>query len=126
MTAAYVTRGRKYHANPDCPRMVGGEGLWLNNGAADGWPRQPGTYRSEEHSSDHAAMRGKMPCLYCIPAEARVFPPLYGQTFGHEPFECDGVPICARCFIQHRGWREAIAWPCASAVVLGLAPRNTP
>ena len=45
------------------------------------------------------------------------------ETFGHEPFVYDGAPICARCFIQHRSFREAIPWPCTSAIVLGLTPR---
>lgn len=46
-----------------------------------------------------------------------------GETFGHEPFEYDGVPICRRCFIHHRSYLEAVAWPCTSAIVLGLEPR---
>lgn len=53
-------------------------------------------------------------------------PPANTETLGHEPFEYDGAPICTRCYIQHHGWREAIAWPCTSALVLGLVPRTTP
>lgn len=58
------------------------------------------------------------------------------ETFGHEPFVYDGVPICRRCYVNvtrcsvdafeeaHRlRVREAVLWPCTSAVVLGLEPR---
>jgi hypothetical protein len=57
------------------------------------------------------------------------------ETFGHEPFEYDGVPIC-RCYVnvtrcsidafeQPRPVRarEPVFWPCTSAVVLGLVDR---
>jgi hypothetical protein len=58
------------------------------------------------------------------------------ETFGHEPFEYDGVPICARCYTTVTRCsidafdnprpiriRAAVLWPCTSAVVLGLVPR---
>lgn len=58
------------------------------------------------------------------------------DDFGHEPFEYDGVPICARCYTtevrcsvdafdtpRRLAVRRAVFWPCTSAVVLGLVPR---
>lgn len=61
------------------------------------------------------------------------------ETFGHEPFEYDGVPICARCYtVDIRCFidafdnprrvtvRRTVPWPCTSAIVLGLAPRQDP
>jgi hypothetical protein len=111
--AAYVTHGTKYHTDADCPLMVGGEGLWQNASDADDYPWHPGTYRITDRSPEYAAMRGKLPCLHCVPAELRVFPPLYGQTFGHEPVSndadywgetVDDPPVCARCRRRVRRW----------------------
>jgi hypothetical protein len=61
------------------------------------------------------------------------------ETFGHQPFEYDGVPICARCYttesrcsidafeVPRRSVvRMTVPWPCTSAIVLGLAPRPAP
>lgn len=45
------------------------------------------------------------------------------DTFGHEPFEWEGFVICRRCCIEHKHYTETIAWPCMSAIVLGLVPR---
>lgn len=137
MTTAYVTRGRKYHTDPKCPRMLNGENLWDFEGDIDyggGWTA--GTYRREDPSPQHAAMRGKLPCLHCVPADERVFPPLYRQTFGHHPVIgfVDGRAlnqVCARCYtVNPRGprffgtAREPVRWPCTSAVVLGLVDRE--
>lgn len=74
---------------------------------------------------EDATAQGRTPCTTCYrhPADARAVLLTSFKTFGHEPWEYDGVPICARCFIQHRGWRETVAWPCTSAIVLGLVPR---
>ncbi|PWG13929.1 hypothetical protein DF268_08670 [Streptomyces sp. V2] len=134
---AYVTHGRKYHVDPACPRMIHGEDLHDCEGD-DGWGAfTAGTYRREDPDPQHAAMRGKLPCLHCVPAELRVFPPLYGQTFGHEPEWADfgtcvinvGACNCPRhdegqaCTRCRRDSRP-VRWPCTSAIVLGLAPRR--
>ncbi|MEU2426946.1 hypothetical protein ABZ619_39040 [Streptomyces sp. NPDC007851] len=131
-TVVIVTRGRKYHADRTCPRLVQGEYLWDFD--SDDYPAK--SLRRREPNPQRAAMCGKLPCLYCVPAELRVFPPLYGQTFGHEPFVYDGVPICRRCYVdvthcsidafeQPRPVRvrETVPWPCTSALVLGLVER---
>ncbi|MEU5476703.1 hypothetical protein [Streptomyces mirabilis] len=136
VSTAYVTHGRKYHTDPDCPRMLGGEYLhdWDGDGHYDtGFTA--GSYRIADPSAQYAAMRGKLPCLHCVPAELRVFPPLYGQTFGHRPVIgfIDGralTRVCARCHtLRPNGPRffgtakEPVRWPCTSAHVLGLVPR---
>jgi hypothetical protein len=138
MTAAYVTHGRKYHLDPACPRMINGEDLHDCEGD-DGWGGfTSGTYRREDPSPEYAAARGKLPCLGCVPVGERVYPPLYGQAFGHEPWgPYDGVLICARCYttatrcsvdafeVPHRTRaREVVPWPCTSAIVLGLVDRE--
>lgn len=107
-TEVYTTHGRKYHADAACPLMVGGEMLW---------------------DAGYAAACGKLPCLRCIPAALRVFPPLYGQTFGHEPVFIMGDHFCARCRTRdHDEYGDPRSyptlWPCTSAVVLGLASRT--
>lgn len=138
MSTVYVTHGRKYHTDPACPRMINGENFHDWEGDIDyGGGFTAGTYRREDPSPQYAAMRGKLPCLGCVPAEERVFPPLYGQDFGHEPFEYDGVPICARCYTTearcsidafdapHRQIvRVVVLWPCTSAIILGLVNRE--
>lgn len=135
----YVTHGRKYHTDANCPLMVNGEYLHDWDGDIDyGGGFTAGSYRRENPSPQFAAMRGKLPCLRCVPADHRVFPPLYGQTFGHKPVIgfTDGRglgQVCARCFTinplgpRHFGTRkECVRWPCTSAIVLGLTPRTTP
>jgi hypothetical protein len=128
MTTAYVTHGRKYHTDPACPRMIHGEELHDCEGDDYGGWFSAGSYRREDPNPEYAAMRGKLPCLGCVPVEQRVFPPLYGQTFGHKPVEVWGEQCCAVC--RDRGidedgdpWIHPTIWPCTSAIVLGLEPR---
>ncbi|MFB6955506.1 hypothetical protein ACFCYB_00360 [Streptomyces sp. NPDC056309] len=141
MSTVYATRGRKYHADPKCPLMINGEYLW--DGDGEDWLHIAGSYRREDPSPQYAAMRGKLPCLHCVPAEHRAFPPLYRQDFGHKPvtgIAPEGralTSVCARCRTRqvycwlnewgapHRGVRTvSVRWPCTSAIVLGLAPRE--
>lgn len=129
----YMTRGIKYHLSGECPRMINGESLWDGDGEDDF--HFAGAYRHEGASPALAAARGKLPCLYCVPEDQRVFPPLYGQTFGHVPvtgislFDCAGQ-VCARCTEDVWFGDEPhlqpmrVEWPCTSAVVLGLAQRE--
>lgn len=56
--------------------------------------------------------------------------PLYGETFGHQGAVLDGDVFCVRC--RDRGiddngdpWSYPTLWPCTSAMVLGLVPRQT-
>ena len=75
----------------------------------------------------------KDPCTVCYPElRAAIWRSNSEDDYGHEPFEYDGVPICARCGVDFQeripnGWRigtRPVPWPCMSAIVLGLAPRE--
>lgn len=123
----WVTRGRKYHKSEQCPLMTGGENLW--DGDGEDYFHTSGAFRREVASIEYAAYLGKLPCLYCVPLEERVMPPLYGQTFGHEPVLISGDLFCGKC--RDRGvdedgdpWSYPSLWPCTSAVVLGLKEKN--
>jgi hypothetical protein len=133
-----VTRGRKYHLDRECPRMVSAEHLRdCQGGPGPGRDSfTTGSSRTTDPAPDRAAARGKLPCLYCVPAAFRIFPPLHGQTFGHEPvtgLSLFGLAerICQRCtepgVWYARGADEltpgGILWPCTSAIVLGLVER---
>lgn len=127
MTTVYVTHGRKYHASEACRLMAAGEALWDFDG--DDWAWTAGAFRRPVDSPRYAAACGKLPCLECVPAEQRAFPPLYGQTFGHEPVELSGELFCRRCRdhgVADDGdpWNYPTLWPCTTATVLGLAPRS--
>lgn len=81
---------------------------------------------------------GKEACTTCFPGlRAAWYSSGSENDFGHEPFTYDGVTICARCYVievrcsldafelPHRVvGRRPVAWPCTSAIVLGLAPRT--
>lgn len=115
----YLTRGRKYHQDPACHLMNGGEDLhWTDE-------RESGIYRRQTESPATAAAYGKYPCLYCVPAFERVLPE--ADDHGHEPVSLmrDGFgthpPVCVRCNVVRRSYLEAVAWPCTSATVLGLS-----
>ena len=133
---AHITHGLKYHTDGKCPRLVNGEMLHDWEGDDYGGGFLAGSYRIVTNVHD-ASMRGKLPCLHCVPVGERVFPPRYSETFGHEPTRgislnslCDDV--CQRCtepgVFYERGIDELtpvhIAWPCTSAVVLGLVARE--
>jgi hypothetical protein len=115
VSAVSITHGRKYHTNPDCPRMTSGEDLHDFEGDSDyGGGFTAGTYRRTD-TATYAAACGKLPCLYCVPAEQCLFPPLYGNHFGHRPEWADvgscGLVgcwcpqhedrlVCARCVVR--------------------------
>ncbi|MFG3585063.1 hypothetical protein [Streptomyces sp. NPDC047990] len=52
------------------------------------------------------------------------------EDFGHEPMNIitNGklrAVVCARCVVWDHGFND-VAWPCTSAIVLGLVPRKEP
>lgn len=85
-----------------------------------------------------AVTAGKWPCHTCY--KASVILPPSANTFGHAPTEFFAVRVCARCTTwdrnhwldewgnDHRSERYPVpvAWPCTSAIVLGLVPRPLP
>lgn len=88
-------------------------------------------------SDEYATVNRRLwPCRYCVPPHLKKFPP--SETFGHEPITREGGRVlCARCVTHVRRFRWdvdgeiftgasflPVRWPCTSAVVLGLAPRE--
>ena len=126
----YVTHGRKYHVIPDCPALEMGQNL--HDYDCDCWTRceHAKAWAIQDTTEAFARGAGKTACSRCYPDPVPLAPSV--ETFGHEPFEYDGVPICARCCetvthydeaYQASRWTRPVPWPCTSAVVLGLAPR---
>ncbi|QLJ06787.1 hypothetical protein HZZ00_37805 (plasmid) [Streptomyces sp. NEAU-sy36] len=85
-----------------------------------------------------AAMDGKLPCLVCVPEHLREV--RTADDFGHKPIPwLAGQTVCARCKTRsrrysldewgndhsHGPYLDPVLWPCTSAIVLGLVPRNT-
>ncbi|MER6778431.1 MULTISPECIES: hypothetical protein [unclassified Streptomyces] len=116
--------GLRYHDNPGCHALTGGQNL--NDWDCECWGRCP-------HSSPRAvvplepadaAAQGKSPCLSCFPAGAmRYLPqPTAGDDFGHEPMDViwNGKLRAVECYRCRR-----IPWPCTTAIILGLEPRTT-
>ncbi|MFB8393699.1 hypothetical protein [Streptomyces yangpuensis] len=127
--------GLRYHAIKDCHALNGGKNLTLDCDCRNGCShRRPRTVVPLEPAE--AAARGKAPCLACFPAGAmRYLPqPASGDGFGHEPVTNGfGGQRCSRCTTtithydeayQPSRWTAFVAWPCATAVVLGLAHRS--
>lgn len=120
-----------YHTTPRCLYL--GKGQDLNDwdcDCSDYCPhRSPRIWPSEETTPAEAYAQGKWPCTHCfihgvlLPGQLLDLPPST-DTFGHEPYGYDGAFICARCSVRHTSYLEAVAWPCTSAIVLGLAPRT--
>jgi hypothetical protein len=128
-------RGRKYHFDKDCTAF---------HSAQDLNDRQCGceTYCAHELPLMHALVRvsatkaaidGKLPCLVCVPEHLRELPSV--QDFGHWPTKGLSLfglseDVCQRC-TEWGVWYDTatdlrpvyIAWPCTSAIVLGLVPR---
>ncbi|MEV0090408.1 hypothetical protein [Streptomyces sp. NPDC050738] len=127
--------GARYHQTSDCHAFSAGR--MLNDFWDHEWPgtrRMPRMHAAETVDWKHAASQGKTPCLSCWPAAAmRYLPQPSGSDFGHRPVLgiTDGRGlgrICARgCSTRthpHSTWSHApVAWPCTSAIVLGLTRR---
>lgn len=114
--------GRRFHGDPDCTALDAGRYL---TGAR---------YGVRTRLPSDVARVGYTACRWCVlPADAL---PLTGRTFGHEPTtELDPwrrpSTVCARCTepgLWYGGITELrpahVPWPCMSAVVLGLVPRE--
>lgn len=120
-------RGARFHEDPACRALGAGHMIFACRcgdpycGCAGGEePPAPG-----EISIGMAAVRDLVPCAVCYPGFQELAVQLPSDDdFGHVPFQYDGVNICQRCFIERRSFRETVFWPCLSAQILGLAPRE--
>ena len=125
MSTVYASSGgQRYHATPDCPKLLSAQELW--DWDCDDYCRHDhGHIRPvRELSATEAAAQGKRPCFGCKP-EAMAAPM---EHFGHEPMTVRQVgngrlhaefTACARCY------PATVAWPCPTARVLGLADDST-
>lgn len=128
--------GQRYHATKACHALTGGQNL--NDWDCECWGRC--SHRSPRAVVPllpaDAAARGKSPCLACFPTGAMRHLPQSsaGDDFGHEPITNGfGGERCSRCTTtvthydetyQPSRWTAFVAWPCATAVVLGLTSRS--
>jgi len=123
----YASRkARRFHEDPDCPARGAGHMIFACR-CGDPYCGCVGDKppAAEAISIDLAAIRDLEPCAVCYPRFQEIAVQLVADDdFGHVPFEYDGVMICQRCFIQHRSYRETVFWPCLSAQILGIAPRQ--
>lgn len=131
----HSTGGRAFHDSVDCPAFQAGQNLWDLDPWDDYAPTR-WTKPIREESRHDSICRGLNPCRVCLPDDPRPFRTSF--TFGHEPvtslLDDSGRLYCARCVLvrrgrglrSRRGWRSyhSVLWPCTSAIVLGLAPRE--
>jgi hypothetical protein len=129
--------GLRYHQTSDCHAFAAGR--MLNDFRDHDRPstrRMARIHPAETVDWKTAAAQGKTPCLSCWPPAAmRYLPQPPNGDFGHRPVLgfTDGRGlgrICARgCgiragtaphWLQHH---RPVAWPCTSAIVLGLTRR---
>jgi hypothetical protein len=139
----YSQGGRKYHGTQDCHALESAQALWDGDSPDDyplgaPWFGGYAVRRAPEHYAYY--LSGKRPCLACLPG--RGVPFASAADFGHRPVSgfIDGRAIgliCRRCQIVHRSttisldgdlWTmtgiSTVRWPCASAVVLGVADQK--
>lgn len=139
VTVFVTSGGRRFHADRACYALANGRatqayraGSGLYGESWYGAGNLDGLYPVAAIPIEALPARdGYTACRVCVPPALAL--PATGETYGHEPFEYDGVPICRRCFTRHhrrfvqwdgtttvREDRRIVPWPCASAVVLGL------
>lgn len=131
-TVVYITTGGiRFHEDADCLGLAGGLRL-----AGGRYSPQGVRYKVRGLWSEDAARAGFTACRVCVPPALAL--PATGETYGHRPIG-GLVDVCARCTVnvaywlgtpdENDGWivlPTAVAWPCTSAVVLGLAPHVDP
>jgi len=137
-TVYTVTRRRRFHFDRNCRALLAGQGLNDWDCGCDEYcrHRSPRIHAARTRSNLGAALLGYTACWVCVPSQFAL--PATGETFGHEQvltghigFGGRPTAVCARCTergvsIQIGGDDPEplrIAWPCRSAVVLGLVPR---
>lgn len=133
-TVHYSTTGGRFHRIPDCPAYEMGRNIWDTDEPRPGWPSTPVFLQRPVATAMGA---GKLPCTRCLPGLlAAWYQGTCEEDFGHTPIDeypdHDSISriICARC-IRWTRWADvslyagrAVDWPCTSAIVLGLAPRQ--
>lgn len=129
--AVYTTAGgTRYHADPACYALANGRAYhaWCA-GRTDDVERGTGLYELERRSTISAVQHSYTACLRCVPTEQATQPlPLVTFSYGHEPVTETGYYgpelVCARCDRIGAAPYLSALWPCTSAVVLGLVPRD--
>lgn len=120
MTRVLISEGgRRFHAAGDCKAVESAQLIWDN----DEWiaPSHPW----EWVSIVEAMGRGREACTTCFPGlRAAWYRGNSENDYGHVPIPLwweRTVTVCARCEVDHG---EPVLWPCTSAIVLGLVPRE--
>lgn len=106
--------GARYHSRWSCPAFTAGS--LLNDDDCDEWCRHEHAQRHPalDFTVAEAAECGRTPCRVCVPPLAA------SEDFGHEPMDVitNGKLRAVECY------RCPVPWPCATAVLLGLAAAN--
>lgn len=107
--------GRRFHTSVRCRALTSGQELW----EWEPWDDYAPIVGSKPHramSEFEAIVRGYDPCRVCLPD--RPLPFRVSPDCGHEQVEIiRNNPICGRCLVR---------WPCTTALVLNLTPREVP
>lgn len=135
MTTVYATKwGRGFHESPDC-RSLGLAQMLSDWDCPEGncSHRHAQTHATEEFAPWEALSLGKWPCRTCWPEGFESGS--CADDFGHRPVE-EGADfptprvVCLWCTVW-TSWPDVdlkvgrrVAWPCTSARILGLAPRE--
>lgn len=134
MITVYASEGgARFHTDLHCRAFHTAHDLWRFD--PEQWvPGMPQIMLSDGYPLRETTMtaafgEGQEPCAVCMPgSRAAYYRTPAEDDYGHEPVTGFVDPrgrglgqVCARC----RGTGVAgVRWPCASAVVLGLAPRE--
>lgn len=134
----FTETSTRYHQGESCQAFEHGRERW-DYDSPDGYEPIRWPLPILKGSEQDALARGKKACAVCI-GERPLRPS--AEDFGHRPsagfMEGRAIgTICERCEITHRSstfqvegetytmtGRSSVRWPCASAVVLGLAQRE--
>lgn len=126
METVYTTKaGHRFHASDNCRALNSGQVLY------GGWGDLR-VHHIEETSIVEAMGRGREACATCFPGlRAAWYRGNSEDDYGHQPVEVGGINgrarVCARCRqadVYGYAREDYVRWPCTSAIVLGLVPRE--
>lgn len=139
---ATTARGASFHNTAYCPSFHTASQEFWNTDCADNpcTHKHPRPLPLREMTMAEALGMGKWPCSHCYPdsSAALVISPCE-EDFGHVPvdeyegteYAASGVThiVCDRCIVWSRLVDDIMSgirveWPCTSALILGLVPRN--